>query len=75
MLALYLVAKQLEQPQALLLNLDSATRTVNLLFKVIDMCTPWSLKTRPISKTLAKTLKLLLITNYKVLKWASTWLH
>ena len=28
-----------------------------LLFKIIDMCTPWSLETRPISKILAKTLK------------------
>jgi hypothetical protein len=27
------------------------------LFKVIDMCTPWSLETRPRSKILAKTLQ------------------
>jgi hypothetical protein len=43
-----------KQPQALLLA--SITRTVILLFKVIDMCTPWSLETRPKSKILAKTL-------------------
>jgi hypothetical protein len=54
MLALYLVAKHIEQPQALLLT--GVTRTVILLFKVIDMCTPWSLETRPRSKILAKTL-------------------
>jgi hypothetical protein len=46
--------QSIEQPQALLLA--SITRTVILLFKVIDMCTPWSLETRPRSKILAKTL-------------------
>ena len=52
--------QSVEQPQALLLA--SITRTVILLFKVIGMCTPWSLETRPRSKILAKTL---IVSNHK----------
>jgi hypothetical protein len=37
--------QSVEQPQALLLA--SITRTVIWVFKVIHMCTPWSLETRP----------------------------
>jgi hypothetical protein len=51
--------QSIEQPQALLLT--SITRTVIRLFKVIDMCTPWSLETRPRSKILVKTLLVIMI--------------
>ena len=53
---IWLQSIAIEQPQALLLA--SIKRTVIWLFKVIDMCTPWSLETHPRSKILAKTLRL-----------------
>jgi hypothetical protein len=48
--------QSIEQPQALFVG-EHNYRTVIWLFKVIDMCTPWSLETRPRSKILAKTLE------------------
>ena len=59
MLALYLVAKHRTTTGIVCMLLASITRTVIWLFKVIDMCTPWSLETRPRSKILAKTLRAL----------------